>query len=77
MIKELEFLNRARICKPFKEPGIDSQPGGPVRQPYVLVVQARHVTQAGGIDSSETIPGIHKRLKTWAQGAEGGEGGGG
>ncbi len=27
---------RARICKPFKEPRIDSQPGGPVREPYLL-----------------------------------------
>jgi hypothetical protein len=26
----------ARICKPFKVPGIDSQPGGPVRQLYLL-----------------------------------------
>jgi hypothetical protein len=32
---------RARICKPFKEPGIDSQPGGPVRQPYLLYRLAR------------------------------------
>jgi hypothetical protein len=27
---------RARFFKPFKEPGIDSQPGGPVWQPYLL-----------------------------------------
>ena len=32
---------RARICKPFKEPGIDSQPGGPVQQPYLLYRLAR------------------------------------
>jgi hypothetical protein len=32
---------RASICKPFKEPGIDSQPGGPVRQPYLLYRLAR------------------------------------
>jgi hypothetical protein len=32
---------RVRICKPFKEPGIDSQPGGPVRQPYLLYQLAR------------------------------------
>ncbi len=32
---------RARICKPLKEPRIDSQPGGPVRQPYLLYRLAR------------------------------------
>jgi hypothetical protein len=32
---------RARICKPFKEPGIDSQPGGPVWQPYLVYRLAR------------------------------------
>ncbi len=32
---------RARICKPFKEPGIDSQTGGPVWQPYLLHRLAR------------------------------------
>ncbi len=24
-----------RICKPFRSPGIDSQPGAPVRKPYL------------------------------------------
>ncbi len=32
---------RACICKPFKEPGIDSQPGGPEQQPYLLYRLAR------------------------------------
>ncbi len=32
---------RARICKPFKVPRIDSQPGGPVWQPYLLYRLAR------------------------------------
>jgi hypothetical protein len=32
---------RDRICKPFQEPAIDSQPGGPVRQPYLLYRLAR------------------------------------
>jgi hypothetical protein len=32
---------RAHICKPFKEPGIDSQPGRLVRQPYLLYRLAR------------------------------------
>jgi hypothetical protein len=33
--------SRARICKPFRSPGIDSQPGGPVRQPYLTYRTAR------------------------------------
>jgi hypothetical protein len=47
---------RARICKPFKEPGINSQPGGPVRQPDVLDQL-----------TSESIPGLLKRLQIRAQ----------
>jgi hypothetical protein len=35
-------MNKARICKPLKELlGIDSQPGGPVRQPYLTYRPAR------------------------------------
>ena len=52
---------RARICKPFKEPGIDSQPGGPVRQPYLLYRLARLHRLA------ESIPGLLKRLQIRAQ----------
>jgi hypothetical protein len=52
---------RARICKPFKEPGIDSQPGGPVRQPYLLYQLARLHRRA------ESIPGLLKCLQIWAQ----------
>jgi hypothetical protein len=32
---------RARICKPFRKPRIDSQPGGPVQQPFLLYQLAR------------------------------------
>jgi hypothetical protein len=39
---------RARICKPFKEPGINSQPGGPVREPYLLYWLARFHRLAEG-----------------------------
>ncbi len=42
---------RARICKPFKGPEIDSQPGGPVRQPYLLYRLGYLVTWLLGIDS--------------------------
>ncbi len=33
----------------------------------LLVVPARQVTKAGGIDSSESIPGLLKRLQIRAQ----------
>ena len=52
---------RARICKPFKEPGIDSQPGGPLRQPNLLCRLARLHRLA------ESIPGLLKRLHIQAQ----------
>ncbi len=52
---------RARICKPFKEPGIDSQPGGPVRQPDLLYRLARLHRLA------ESIPGLLKCLQIRAQ----------
>jgi hypothetical protein len=50
-----------RICKPFKEPGIDSQPSGPVRQPYLLYRLARLHRLA------ESIPGLLKHLQIRAQ----------
>ena len=34
-------LNWARICQRLRSPGIDSQPGGPVRQPYLTHRPAR------------------------------------
>ncbi len=48
---ELEFINLLR------NPGIDSQPGGPVRQPYMTY---RHARLRG---LSESIPGLLKRLQ--------------
>ncbi len=52
---------RTRICKPFKEPEIDSQPGGPVRQPYSLYRLARLHRLA------ESLPELLKRLQIRAQ----------
>ncbi len=46
----------------LKSPGIDSRPDGPVRQPYLSY------RPAGGIESSESIPGLLKRLQIRAQG---------
>jgi hypothetical protein len=60
---------RARICiNLIRSPGIDSQPGGQVRQPYLSYLPARlhrlaQATKAGGIVSLESIPGFLKSLK--------------
>jgi hypothetical protein len=40
----------------LRSPGIDSQPGGPVRQPY-LSYRPAMTLQTGEMDSSESIPG--------------------
>jgi hypothetical protein len=53
----LEFVNLLR------SPGIDSQPGGSGRQPYMTYIPARQATEAGGIDSLESISGLPKRLQ--------------
>jgi hypothetical protein len=34
----------------------------------IFVVPARQATLAGGIDSSQSIPGLLKRLQIWAPG---------
>ncbi len=49
----------------FVSSGIDSQPGGPIRQPYLSYRPARlhRLADKCRIDSSESIPGIHKRLQ--------------
>ncbi len=60
------WRTRARICNLLRSLGIDSQPGGPVRKPY-FVIPARQATKAGGINFSESIPELHKRLLTRAQ----------
>jgi hypothetical protein len=57
------FLKRTEpvFVNLLRRPGIDSQPGGPIRQPYLLYRPAGlHSTQAGGIDSSESIPRLLK-----------------
>jgi hypothetical protein len=41
----------------LRSPGIDSQPGGPVRQPYLTYRPARLHKLA------ESIPGLYKRLQ--------------
>jgi hypothetical protein len=47
------------VCKPFKEPEIDSQSSGPVRQPYLTYLPARaricKRLWSPGIDSEESI----------------------
>jgi hypothetical protein len=56
---------RARICKPYKEPGIDSQLGGSVRQPYLTYRPARLHRLAESIPCTDH--GLVKRLQIRAQ----------
>ncbi len=55
-------LSRARICKPFKEPR-NRFPAWRAGMTALLLVPARQATQAGEIDSSESIPGLLERLQ--------------
>ncbi len=58
----------ARICKTvnlLRSPGVDSQPDGPVRQPYLSYRPAMLHRQVE-IESSELIPCLLKRLHIWA-----------
>jgi hypothetical protein len=57
---------RARICRPFEEPS-NRFPGWRARTTSLLFVPARRATFSNGIDFSESIPGLHKRLQIWAQ----------
>ena len=61
---------RARVCKRLRSPGIDSEESIPPA--YVawrpdttnrVIVPGRQATKAGGVDSSESIPGLLTRLK--------------
>jgi hypothetical protein len=56
------FKYRARICKSFKEPR-NRFPAWRAGTTTLLVVPARQVAQAGAIDSSESIHGLHERLQ--------------
>jgi hypothetical protein len=53
---------RARICKPFKEPRnrFSAWRAGTTT---LFVVPARQASWAGGIESSESIPGLLKHLQ--------------
>jgi hypothetical protein len=52
---------RARICKPRKPRNRFT--AWQACTTTLFVVSARQATQGGGIDSSESIPGLHKRLQ--------------
>jgi hypothetical protein len=47
----------------LRRPGIDSQIPAWRAGMTTFVKPARQATEAGGIDSSESIPGLHKRLQ--------------
>jgi hypothetical protein len=53
---------RARIFRPFKKPK-NRFPAWRAGTTTLFVVPARQATWAGEIDSSESIPGLHKRLQ--------------
>ncbi len=55
-------VHRARICKPFQE-SRHRFPAWRAGTTTLLVVPARHATWAGEIESSESIPGLLKRLQ--------------
>jgi hypothetical protein len=59
-------LTGARICKPFKEPR-KRFPACRASTTTLFVVPVRQATYAGGIESSESIPGLLKRLLIRAQ----------
>ncbi len=48
---------RASICKPYKEPR-NRFPAWQACTTTLFVVSARQATEGGGIDSSESIPGL-------------------
>ncbi len=50
---------RAHICKPFKEPRIDSQPGGLVRQPYLLYRLGRFHRLAESIHRNQFLGSLN------------------
>jgi len=54
--------NRARICRPFKEPR-NRFPAWRSGTTTLFVVLARQATWAGEIDFSESIPGLLKSLR--------------
>ncbi len=52
----------ARICKCVRSPGIDSQPGGPVRQPYLTYRVARQYRMAESVPWNQFL-GFLERYK--------------
>ncbi len=53
---------RARICKPFKEPRNRFQ-AWRAHTTTLFIVHVCQATKVRGMDSSESIPGLHKRLQ--------------
>jgi hypothetical protein len=62
----METQSPYSICRPFKEPR-NRFPAWRVGTTTLFVVQACQAAWAGGIGSSESIPGLHKRLQIRAQ----------
>ncbi len=58
----IPFTYWARICKPLKEPR-NRFPAWRAGTTTLFVVPARQTTEAGEIDSSESVPGLHIHLQ--------------
>jgi hypothetical protein len=70
------MISASGLCKPepvfvdlLRSPGIDYLPWRAGTK-TLFVVLARQATWAGEIDSSESMPGLHKRLQIRAQSTE-------
>jgi hypothetical protein len=57
LLENLRNMPEPLFVNPLKSPGIDSQPGGPVRQPFLTYRPDRLHRLA------ESIPRLHKRLQ--------------
>jgi hypothetical protein len=80
-VKITQYHDNQRFSSPSKRtepvfvglvrsPGIDSQPGGPVRNPVSRTGPTGYIGWRNRflrIDSSESIPGLHKRLQIRAR----------
>jgi hypothetical protein len=62
----MQKLSRARICRPFKEPRTRF-PAWRDGTKALFVVLARQATWGDEIDSSESVPELHKRLQIRAR----------
>ncbi len=71
MCVEFIYVRWARIFRPFKETR-NRCPAWRAGMTTLFLVPARQASQPGEIDTSESIPGLHKRLQIRALAVRGG-----